>query len=186
MKKIVLAAAAIAAFTFGAKAQTTATSVLATSAVLVEVIELTPAINFANPGWNTFNTIAEYDSGLDLLEFPAVAPGPAPAGEFEFTLASSVGYTVVATSPEEFSCSCNPQTYPLMASSLSFTVVTAPAGATDVASGAALVWDAGTTLFNHPTGHTYANWAMDVFLDPGYGHQGGVYTLPVTITATTL
>lgn len=185
MKKIVLTAA-VAVLAFGAKAQTTATSTLATSAILIEVIELTPAIQFANPGFNTFNTIAEYDNGLDLLEFPAVAPGPAPAGEFEFTLASSVGYTVVATSPEDFSCSCNPQTYPLKASSMEFTVVTAPGGATDIANNAPLVWDAGTTLFNHPMGHTYTNWAMDVFLNPGYGHQGGVYTLPVTITATTL
>lgn len=186
MKKIVLAAAAIAAFAFGANAQTTSSVQINTRAVLVEVIELSPAIQWANPAGNTFNTIAEYDNGMDLLEFPVVAPGPAPAGEFEFTLASSVGYTVVATSPEEFSCTCGSQTYPLMASALSFTVVTAPSGATDVASGAALVWDAGTTLFNHPTGHTYTNWAMDIFLDPGYGHQGGVYTLPVTVTATTL
>jgi len=189
MKKIVLTAA-VAIVALAAKAQTTAVSTLNTSATLVETIVLTPNSQSGNPGGfinNTFNTIAEYDNGLDLLENPNVAPGPGPSGEFEFTIASSVGYNVVATSPANFTWNGGPtQTYPMAASALKLTVVGAPSGATSVLPANTALNNAGTTLFAHPMGHTTANWGLNVHLTPGYGHQGGIYTLPVTITATTI
>lgn len=194
MKKIVLTAA-VAIAAFAAKAQTTAVSTLNTSAILNEVIVLTPSSQNGAPGTNlpfvgfisnTFNTIAEYDNGLDLVENPQVLPGPG-AGEFEFTIASSVGYNVVATSPVNFTWSGGgSQTYPMAASALKLTVVGAPSGATSVLPANTALNSAGTTLFAHPMGHTTANWGMNVHLTPGYGHQGGTYTLPVTITATTI
>ncbi len=193
MKKIVLTAA-VAIAAFAAKAQTTAVSTLNTSAILNEVIVLTPTSQNGAPGnntffgfiSNTFNTIAEYDNGLDLVENPQVAPGPG-AGEFEFTIASSVGYNVVATSPVNFTWSGGgSQTYPMAASALKLTVVGAPSGATSVLPANTALNSAGTTLFAHPMGHTTANWGMNVHLTSGYGHQGGTYTLPVTITATTI
>lgn len=178
MKKIVLTAA-LAAFAIGANAQNANDQAnVNINVTLVEVIEISPS-NQNAVAFGTFNTIAEYENGKDLLEFPEVLPvGP---GTFEFVIAASCAYDVNVLAPAFFTGGAGD----MPISDLKLRTVSLPSGSTGGYPAFTSVTP-GMDLFEHPTGHFYSGFGMDLRLEPGYGHQGGDYSATITLDATTL
>lgn len=186
MKKIVLSAAFAMAASLGAQAQTVdGGNNINVTLNLQNIITLTPN---SQGGVATFNSLNDYSNGQSLSENPLVAPGGG-LGEFEFTIGASREYKVEVNAGAATFTPSGGGEAGMPCSVLRMRLRTWPTGSSPVAAytagpnGAALTTSA-TTFLTHPTGHNLQDFSLDLFANPGYGWDGGTYSLPVVFTAS--